>query len=281
MARHRPAAVVPVSEDTGSIRIPPTSEAIAERIKVAVRNVRRAEGWIGKLIFFGVVAMVVGLLMVGIAAGLLAGDRDVTMWRSTLNAFGLAVFIAGVATACSGLIMSSARHHIQLARLENAVQQLRLNAQLEGLHADVGRLAAYLESVTLQLAESRKREAAMLEMVRQIRQDIEANEKRREADLLQVTELARKRIEELQDQLDNLATVNEETARRAYAQGLADLLAAVREEAAGRQREGSPPAQSNGSHDVVDPKYLLDMSEAIRLGREMERRELGHPDSPN
>lgn len=115
-----------MSDDTTGI--PTAPEAVAERLRAETKRVQQADAWIGKLIVFGVAAVVAGLLMVGVAAGMLS-RQDTDHFGQTLNAAGLAVFIAGVATGCTGLIISSARRRAQLARLEQAAQTMGQRAE--------------------------------------------------------------------------------------------------------------------------------------------------------
>lgn len=170
-------------EDTGSIRIPATAAAIGERINVEVKRVRKAERWIGKLTGFGIAGMAVGLLLVVILATIVARGPIPEHWRQTINALGLALFIAGVATACSGLSMSFARRHVQLAKLEQGADAVEHQS-------DVGRLAAQLEKVAYNQTE--------------IRAAIAANERQRTADLDQLREASRKAIEGFHEVLDEV-----------------------------------------------------------------------------
>lgn len=195
-------------DDTGSIRIPSTAAAIGERINTEVKRVRRAERWIGKLTGFGVASMSVGLLTVMILATLVVRGPIPEHWRQTINALGLALFIAGVAAACSGLSMSFARRHVQLAKLEQAFHAVEHQA-------DVGQLAAQLEKVAYNQTE--------------IRAAIAANERQRTADLDQLRETSRKAVESLHQQVESLVaalpSMLEEAARRGYATGYTDALA--------------------------------------------------------
>jgi hypothetical protein len=138
-----------MTDDTTGI--PTAPEAVAERLRAETKRVQQADKWIGKLIGFGLTAMALGLLSVIVLASMLTRGPIAEHWRQTWNALGLALFIAGVATACSGLIISSARRRAQLARLEQAARHLEILAAIRDLPSveDVYRVTAMQEATQL------------------------------------------------------------------------------------------------------------------------------------
>lgn len=137
-----------MTDDT--VGIPTAPEAVAERLRAETKRVQQADAWIGKLIGFGVTAMALGLLSVIVLASMLTRGPIAEHWRQTWNALGLALFIAGVATACSGLIISSARRRAQLARLEQAAQTMGQRAERELVAVIAERLPGIVEDAVRQ-----------------------------------------------------------------------------------------------------------------------------------
>ncbi len=243
--------------DENSIRLPSPSEVSREAVKRIARRGNRYNIGGRFLIAVGLGAVAVLLVVSAARSDVPEQLRDLTL------SLGMGMAALGLLALGVSVALHSDLIHYQASRFDADLRRVQLVADCErfvqGIDTGaIGRLTAQLQAVEV-------------------------------ANSLLVTAI--ERMTELEHQLNTLMGMVKESsgsatddlmavARRAYADGLKDMMWSYREESA--ERKTSKAAQSNGNHDVIDTKYLVDMSEAIRLGRELERRELmPPPDSVN
>lgn len=175
--------------------------------------------------------------------------------REDLNPALLLAAIAGVIFFVGGLVAGATQDGHR-----------KLRDDLKGLDFEaLGRLAAQLQEIELALPALRAQgELDRAVMLRRLAE----NEGQRQADLARFGDAARKLFDALDDRIA-------ETAERVRTMesGIGALARVTVQLAEAMQRlvdRSAVPAARQA--DAVDAKYLADMSEAVRLGREIERR---------
>jgi hypothetical protein len=185
--------------------------------------------------------------------------------------------------------------HIAMGQRRTTLGQGRIIAALAGVEPQViGRLVAQMQTIEQAIpavrADIEQQRQADLTQMRDngsklfiaVNDRLDSVEESQTALMELVNDAARKTLEGMPDliegaarkMVEGLAELVEQAARRtqreAYKDAIRDLLEAMHEERAAASTLG----------DSFDAKYMADMSEAIRLGQEIERRRLQPPEQP-
>lgn len=174
--------------------------------------------------------------------------NGVISWLSA----GLSVifFLAG------GFTLMSIYHRVTIKKIDDRAEDLRHEIR-DARPADaieLGRLVAlHLETQAM----------------------VEHNELQRQSDVAQIREASVKRLDELHDQVRRVEKrcSTQFDAMVVISQNQATLYEVL------EKIHGCLARQE--SSDPIDPKYLADMSECVRLGEEIAMRKLRPPDEPN
>lgn len=237
----------------------PSPEAMIRDGLTQICRLRKRLSRLGQAHVFGGLGLTVALIIV-------SASRDVPdMLAHVAISLGVGGAAAGAALWASSLLLRSQRAYYHASKFD--FEQLR-----KLLNAAVAQILQRLAS--LETAREADRKAFIEKLV--------AMEARREADMDAAREAARKRFEELHQQIDDAWKASKELGRSNHKalydgmyllsenqESIYKLLSSVHERLA--EQRGEP----------VDPKYLLDMSDAIEIGREIERRKPRPPDEPD
>lgn len=201
-----------------------------------------------RLVTAGIWATVIpGITLVTLTIMSMAGP-SVDNLRQDLNAILATSAIVGAIVFIGGQALDASQRSYR-----------QLGEDLKALDfAALGRLAAQLQEIEIALPSLRAHGEADRSM---LLVEIRKAESQRQADVTAIRENGAKMFGELADQLDGLRQDLGLLARVTVQ--LAESMQRMADAGSARSVEGVDP---------VDPKYLADMSEAVRLGREIERR---------
>lgn len=224
--------------DTGEIR-----RSLVEIQEDQRRQQRRQRERPARLmIWWGWIVAGASAAAAAVIVGWILGKPELVHMRETINPLVLCIGVAGVLIAGLGHVLLDLRRGQEAQRAEWAEATKGLDA------AAIGRLAAQLQTIETLLPSHRaaielNREVMLRRLgeiesqrqaeVAEIREEIAANERQRQADFDQIRDTAGKRLKEIEGQIERLAAGIElallKAQERAYAAGSKHALDAVSE----------------------------------------------------